>query len=51
MVIQKIDLGSDILIVNMVASYTFEDLSGATSTVSDNPYDALIEACHDNSAS
>jgi hypothetical protein len=51
MVIQKIDLGSDILIVNMVASYTFEDLSGATSTVSDNPYDGLIEACHDNSAS
>lgn len=32
----------------MAASYTFEDLSGATPTVSDNPYDGLIEACHDN---
>ncbi|CAC9884974.1 unnamed protein product [Aureobasidium pullulans] len=31
----------------MAASYTFEDLSGATPTVSDNPYDGLIEACHD----
>ncbi|KAG9559131.1 hypothetical protein KCU86_g18719, partial [Aureobasidium melanogenum] len=32
----------------MVATYTFEDLSGTTPTVSDNPYDGLIEACHDN---
>ncbi|KAG9669814.1 hypothetical protein KCU99_g3000, partial [Aureobasidium melanogenum] len=32
----------------MVATYTFEDLSGPTPTVSDNPYDGLIEACHDN---
>ncbi|THX22507.1 hypothetical protein D6C77_09137 [Aureobasidium pullulans] len=34
----------------MAASYTFEDLSGATPTVSDNPYDGLIEACHDSAA-
>jgi transposase len=33
----------------MAASYTFEDLSGATATsASDNPYDGLIEACHNN---
>jgi hypothetical protein len=50
-VIQEIDLGSDILTAKMAASYTFEDLSGATPTVSDNPYDGLIEACHDNPAS
>lgn len=35
----------------MAASYTFEDLSGATPAISDNPYDGLIEACHDKSAS
>ncbi|KAI5204652.1 hypothetical protein E4T42_01040 [Aureobasidium subglaciale] len=34
----------------MATSYTFEDLSGPTPTVSDNPYDGLIEACHDNAA-
>ncbi|KAI5210050.1 hypothetical protein E4T39_00477 [Aureobasidium subglaciale] len=32
----------------MAAFYTFEDFSGPTPTVSDNPYDGLIEACHDN---
>ena len=45
------NLVSDILIAKMAASYTFEDLSGATPTVSDNPYDGLIEACHNKSAS
>jgi hypothetical protein len=50
-VVQEIDLVSDISTAKMAASYTFEDLSGATSAVSDNPYDGLIEACHDNSAS
>lgn len=49
--LQKTKLTTDIFIVKMAASYTFEDLSGATPTVSDNPYNGLIEACHDNSAS
>lgn len=29
----------------MAASYTFEDYSGTAPSVSDNPYDGLIEMC------
>jgi len=32
------------------ATYTFEDLSGSTQTLSDdpNPYNALIDTCHND---
>ncbi|KAF2157636.1 hypothetical protein K461DRAFT_250769 [Myriangium duriaei CBS 260.36] len=32
----------------MAASYTFEDLSGTAASQSGNPYDGLIETCHNN---
>ncbi|KAF4552510.1 Hypothetical protein D9617_10g074930 [Elsinoe fawcettii] len=32
----------------MASSYTFEDLSGTAVSSSGNPYDGLIEACHDD---
>ncbi|GAB7347638.1 hypothetical protein MBLNU459_g4507t1 [Dothideomycetes sp. NU459] len=32
----------------MAASYTFEDFSGAGPSVSDNPYDGLIESCNND---
>ncbi|KAL1310959.1 hypothetical protein AAFC00_001180 [Neodothiora populina] len=32
----------------MAASYTFEDYSGAATSLSDNPYDGLIETCHND---
>lgn len=37
--------------LKMAASYTFEDLSGAGSSTSDNPYDGLIEACENDPVS
>lgn len=33
---------------NMATSYTFQDLSGSTKSTTGNPYDGLIEACHND---
>lgn len=33
----------------MAASYTFEDLSGTATSDTGNPYDGLINACHNDS--